>query len=104
MLWGGQAGAPRRFLAVYPHISHLQLTTLARLALRLAIGRPEIKMSAFVYGTLLAPEVVKTLIKRVPKMVPAHLKGFTRYRVRGEVYPAIVPTKPEDVVQGKVNT
>lgn len=67
--------------------------------------RPHVGMggSAFVYGTLMAPEVVQTLIRRVPPMRSATLHGYTRYRVKGEVFPAIVPDPvPEAVVRGKV--
>ena len=46
--------------------------------------------TAFVYGTLMSPEVVKVLIHRVPAMQPALLRGFHRCRVKGEVFPAIV--------------
>lgn len=57
---------------------------------------------AFVYGTLLADEVVKTLIHRIPPSRPAVLSGFSRYKVRGQLYPAVVPCKPESRVHGKV--
>mmetsp|Transcript_21917 Transcript_21917/g.47842 ORF Transcript_21917/g.47842 Transcript_21917/m.47842 type:complete len:145 (+) Transcript_21917:31-465(+) len=59
--------------------------------------------TAFVYGTLMAPEVVKRLINRVPTFKPATLKGFVRYKVKDQVYPAIVPSA-ESAVQGKVIT
>ncbi|GIL67019.1 hypothetical protein Vafri_20410 [Volvox africanus] len=58
--------------------------------------------NAFVYGTLMADEVVKVLIKRVPTSKPAALKGYTRYQVKGQVFPAIVPSTAESKVQGKV--
>lgn len=61
--------------------------------------------TAFVYGTLMAEEVVKVLIKRMPVNKPAVLRGYTRYCVRGQVFPAIVPTPelPDAKVQGKVS-
>lgn len=58
--------------------------------------------AAFVYGTLMADEVVKLLINRVPPSRPATLSGFRRYRVQGQLFPAIVPASPEDTVSGKV--
>lgn len=58
--------------------------------------------NAFVYGTLMADEVLNLLIKRVPTHRPAVLHGYTRYRIKNRVYPAIIPTAPTDTVQGKV--
>lgn len=58
--------------------------------------------AAFVYGTLMADEVVKLLIARVPPSRPATLSGYTRYGIKGQVFPAIVPTQPTSVVKGKV--
>jgi hypothetical protein len=42
-------------------------------------------MSAFVYGTLMFPEVLQALINRVPRMEPAAIQGFQRYRIKGQV-------------------
>ena len=59
---------------------------------------------AFVYGTLMAPEVVQALIKRVPPMRPAILKGYTRHSVKGVVFPAIIPDSADSAaVHGKVS-
>lgn len=58
--------------------------------------------TAFVYGTLMAEEVLKLLIKRVPAHKPALLPGYARHRVKGQVFPAIIPATPEDKVQGMV--
>lgn len=58
--------------------------------------------NAFVYGTLLADEVVSLLIQRVPQTKPATLKGFSRHSVKRKVYPAIVPSE-NSVVHGKVS-
>ena len=58
--------------------------------------------NAFVYGTLMAEEVVSLLLKRVPPAKPARLVGFSRYKVKGQVFPAIVPTGPQYEVSGKV--
>lgn len=58
--------------------------------------------TAFVYGTLMADEVLKLLIKRVPVSRNATLSGYARHKVKGQVFPAIVPATPQDKVQGKV--
>ncbi|KAF8058053.1 AIG2LD [Scenedesmus sp. PABB004] len=58
--------------------------------------------AAFVYGTLMADEVLKLLIKRVPPSRPATLAGYARYRVKGQVFPAIVPSSSDSTVAGKV--
>ncbi len=58
--------------------------------------------NAFVYGTLMADEVLKLLIQRVPVSRPAHITGFTRYKVKGQVFPAIIPTERTAKVNGKV--
>eukprot|EP00879_Flechtneria_rotunda_P018383 GHRR01019282.1.p2 GENE.GHRR01019282.1~~GHRR01019282.1.p2 ORF type:complete len:151 (+),score=38.02 GHRR01019282.1:107-559(+) len=58
--------------------------------------------AAFVYGTLMAPEVLKLLIKRVPPSRPALLHGYVRHRVKGQVFPAILPASPQSTVAGKV--
>lgn len=58
--------------------------------------------NAFVYGTLMADEVLKLLIQRVPVSRPAHVTGFTRYKVKGQVFPAIIPSEKTAKVNGKV--
>ena len=59
--------------------------------------------NAFVYGTLMADEVLRLLIHRVPRSKPATLSGYQRYRVKGQVFPAIVPCKTTSKVQGMVS-
>jgi gamma-glutamylcyclotransferase (GGCT)/AIG2-like uncharacterized protein YtfP len=46
----------------------------------------------FVYGTLLFPDVVRALVGREPQGRHARLPGFARRSIRGELYPAIVPS------------
>lgn len=58
--------------------------------------------TAFVYGTLMAEEVLKLLIRRVPPSKPATLTGYSRHRVKGQVFPAIIPATHQDRVTGKV--
>jgi gamma-glutamylcyclotransferase (GGCT)/AIG2-like uncharacterized protein YtfP len=55
----------------------------------------------FVYGTLLLAAVIEALIGRVPPRVPATLPGYRRYRVIGEVFPAIA-AEPAARVDGLV--
>ncbi len=45
----------------------------------------------FVYGTLMTPAVMRAVIGRVPGSEPAELPGYRRHRLRGKVYPAVVP-------------
>jgi len=57
--------------------------------------------SLFVYGTLMAPAVTQTLLRRLPAHAPAILTGFARHPVRSEVFPGLVHgTAPADSVTG----
>ncbi|KAI5403454.1 hypothetical protein KIW84_050866, partial [Lathyrus oleraceus] len=53
--------------------------------------------SVFVYGTLLADEVVRTVINRVPQSAPATLSDYHRYKIKDRVYPAILPVQTKKV-------
>ncbi|KAL2346862.1 hypothetical protein Fmac_000862 [Flemingia macrophylla] len=57
--------------------------------------------NVFVYGSLLADEVVHTLLKRVPRTTPAILQDYHRFKIKGRVYPAILPV-PNHKVTGRV--
>ncbi|KAH7674656.1 Gamma-glutamyl cyclotransferase-like protein [Dioscorea alata] len=57
--------------------------------------------NVFVYGSLLADEVVRVLLKRVPLCSNATLIGFHRFSIKGRVYPAILPVENKKVT-GKV--
>ncbi|KAL4458037.1 hypothetical protein ABPG75_012902 [Micractinium tetrahymenae] len=60
-------------------------------------------MSCFVYGTLMYPEVLTALIQRVPRMEPAIIHGYQRYRIRGQVFPGTIRSAaPGAQVQGLV--
>ena len=48
-------------------------------------------MRLFSYGTLMLGEVMELVAGRSFKSCPGMLAGFQRRRLRGEVYPAIVP-------------
>eukprot|EP00250_Pteridium_aquilinum_P013395 c21315_g1_i1 orf=273-635(-) len=57
--------------------------------------------NVFVYGTLLANEVVSALLQRIPPSSAAFLPDFHRYSIKGRVYPAILPANGDKVL-GKV--
>ncbi|KAK9099687.1 hypothetical protein Scep_023117 [Stephania cephalantha] len=57
--------------------------------------------SVFVYGSLLADEVVRLLLKRVPLSSPATLPNFHRFSIKGRIYPAIKPVE-NNKVTGRV--
>ncbi|TKY74616.1 AIG2 protein [Spatholobus suberectus] len=57
--------------------------------------------NVFVYGSLLADEVVHTLLKRVPPTAPAILHDYHRFKIKGRVYPAILPVQ-NNKVTGRV--
>ncbi|XP_062163215.1 AIG2-like protein D isoform X2 [Alnus glutinosa] len=57
--------------------------------------------NVFVYGSLLADDVVKVLLKRIPPSSSAILNGFHRFSIKGRVYPAILPVENKKVT-GKV--
>ncbi|KAI0518882.1 hypothetical protein KFK09_006319 [Dendrobium nobile] len=54
--------------------------------------------NVFVYGSLLADEVVNALLKRMPPCSPAILNGYHRYGIKGRVYPAILPVESKKVI------
>lgn len=60
-------------------------------------------MSRFVYGSLMAPEVLRALLGRVPSRVPATVRGYHRFRITDRVYPALYRAdEGESVVDGQV--
>ncbi|XP_021729255.1 AIG2-like protein D [Chenopodium quinoa] len=54
--------------------------------------------NVFVYGSLLADEVVQVLLNRVPSSTPATLPDFQRFSIKGRVYPAILPVENKKVL------
>lgn len=54
-------------------------------------------MELFVYGTLMAEPVMRSVCGRHFASTPATLHDFRRRRVSGEVYPAIIPCPGEKV-------
>ncbi|KMT07648.1 hypothetical protein BVRB_6g147720 [Beta vulgaris subsp. vulgaris] len=59
--------------------------------------------TVFVYGSLLADQVVQVLLNRVPASSPAILPNFNRFSIKGRVYPAILPVENKKVL-GRVLT
>uniref|UniRef100_A0A1J3C8L5 Putative gamma-glutamylcyclotransferase n=1 Tax=Noccaea caerulescens TaxID=107243 RepID=A0A1J3C8L5_NOCCA len=55
----------------------------------------------FVYGSLQEPQVVYVLLNRIPDHVSAVLSGFHRFRLKGRIYPTILPDGTRQVT-GKV--
>ena len=57
--------------------------------------------SVFVYGTLMAPQVLKVLLSRVPDMlVPAVLPNYRRHPVKDHVFPGIIPCSRGSATKG----
>ena len=62
--------------------------------------------SLFVYGTLMAPQVMQTLVGRLPVCRPATLPGYSRHPVVNCVFPGIIvasdmiPQGGQTAVQG----
>ncbi|XP_027073071.1 AIG2-like protein D [Coffea eugenioides] len=57
--------------------------------------------NVFVYGSLLADDVARVLLNRVPASSPAILHDYHRFSIKGRVYPAILPIENKQV-SGKV--
>ncbi|XP_065850574.1 AIG2-like protein D [Euphorbia lathyris] len=57
----------------------------------------ELPHKVFVYGSLLADDVVRALLNRVPPSSAAILNDFHRFSIRGRVYPAILPVQNKRV-------
>ena len=56
-------------------------------------------MRVFAYGTLMFDEVMEAVVGRRFDGVPARLRGYERYQVRGQSYPAIV-RREDGVTEG----
>ncbi|KAL6296441.1 hypothetical protein ACE6H2_004583 [Prunus campanulata] len=66
-----------------------------------AMAQSESLHKVFVYGSLMAEDVCRVLLNRVPQSSPAILNGHHRYSIKGRVYPAILPVE-NDKVTGKL--
>ncbi|KAK4389064.1 AIG2-like protein D [Sesamum angolense] len=54
--------------------------------------------TVFVYGSLLADDVVRVLLNRVPPSSSAILHDYHRFSIKGRVYPAILPAENKKVI------
>ena len=52
----------------------------------------------FAYGTLMFPEIWRRIANREFDPVPATLTGFAVFRIRGDLYPVMVPDEAQIVV------
>jgi gamma-glutamylcyclotransferase (GGCT)/AIG2-like uncharacterized protein YtfP len=56
--------------------------------------------NVFVYGTLMYPQVLHALLNRVPSKSKAAIHGYKRYKIKGQVFPGVIPATPECKVEG----
>ena len=60
-------------------------------------------MSRFVYGSLMAPEVLQALLGRVPDRTEATARGYRRLAIEDRVYPALIRCDDRDArVRGEI--
>ncbi|VVB09267.1 unnamed protein product [Arabis nemorensis] len=57
--------------------------------------------NVFVYGSFQEPDVAKIMLDRTPEIIAATLPGFKRFRLKGRLYPCIVPSETGEV-HGKI--
>ncbi|ESQ47052.1 hypothetical protein EUTSA_v10027966mg [Eutrema salsugineum] len=57
--------------------------------------------NVFVYGSFQEPDIVKIMLDRTPEILSVTLPGFKRFRLKGRLYPCIVPSEAGEV-HGKV--
>ncbi|EOA17554.1 hypothetical protein CARUB_v10005913mg [Capsella rubella] len=57
--------------------------------------------NVFVYGSFQEPDVLHVMLDRTPEIVSATLHGYQRFRLKGRLYPCIVPRENGEV-HGKV--
>jgi gamma-glutamylcyclotransferase (GGCT)/AIG2-like uncharacterized protein YtfP len=55
----------------------------------------------FVYGSFQEPDIIHVMLNRIPEIVSATLPGFKRFRLKGRLYPCIIPSENGEV-HGKV--
>ena len=59
-------------------------------------------MARFVYGSLMAPEVLQALLGRVPDRTKATVRGYLRWSIKDRVYPAMTRGGDLDEVRGEL--
>ncbi|KAJ0230855.1 AIG2-like protein B [Hirschfeldia incana] len=57
--------------------------------------------NVFVYGSFQEPDVVKVMLDRTPEIISVTLPGFKRFRLKGRLYPCVIPCEGGEV-HGKV--
>lgn len=57
-------------------------------------------VNIFTYGTLCVPDVMHAVSGKIFKSEKAFLNGYQRCLVKNHVFPAIIPTKDKDIVDG----
>ncbi|KAK9052760.1 hypothetical protein SSX86_029390 [Deinandra increscens subsp. villosa] len=62
-----------------------------------AVGVGGNNHTVFVYGSLLANDVVQVLLNRLPQTSTAILNGYHRFSIKGRDYPAILPVENKKV-------
>lgn len=60
------------------------------------------QQNVFVYGTLMYPQVLESIINRVPRHSKAVVQGYRRYAIQGQVFPGVIPSSQDSSVQGLV--
>lgn len=58
-----------------------------------------VAINVFAYGTLLCEDIMEKIAGPIGKAQPAFAKGFSRYAIQNEAYPAIIP-EADGVVSG----
>nr|VDD11548.1 unnamed protein product [Brassica oleracea] len=53
--------------------------------------------NVFVYGSFQEPEVVKVMLDRSPEIISVTLPGFKRFRLKGRLYPCVIPSEDGEV-------
>ncbi|CAF1858797.1 hypothetical protein Bca4012_032454 [Brassica carinata] len=51
----------------------------------------------FVYGSFQEPDIVNIMLERTPEIISVTLPGFKRFRLKGRLYPCIVPSEAGEV-------
>ncbi|KAF8114401.1 hypothetical protein N665_0038s0025 [Sinapis alba] len=57
--------------------------------------------NVFVYGSFQEPDIVNIMLERIPEIISVTLPGFKRFRLKGRLYPCVVPSEAGEV-HGKV--
>ncbi|CAH2079907.1 unnamed protein product [Thlaspi arvense] len=53
--------------------------------------------NVFVYGSFQEPEIVNIMLERTPEIISVTLPGFKRFRLKGRLYPCVIPFEAGEV-------